>query len=80
LGIDATHHQPRGLDDVDPISFDRVVAMEPYVSRKFKAKFPGFPLEKFSKWDFNDPWDNPAAYKGCAQQVYAKLKALATKP
>ena len=76
LGIDATRHQPRGLEDVDPAEFDRVVAMEPFVARKFKERFPGFPLENLSKWNINDPWDNPAAYKGCAQEVYAKLKAL----
>lgn len=80
LGIDATNHQPKGLDDVDPKLFDRVVAMEPYVARKFKEKFPAFPLEKLSKWNVNDPWDNPAAYKGCAEEIYAKLNAFLKRP
>jgi protein-tyrosine-phosphatase len=80
LGIDAIRHQPRGLEEVDPAKFDRVVAMEPFVARKFKEKFPSFPQEKFSKWNINDPWDDPAAYKGCAEKIYAQLKRFLELP
>ncbi|MCZ2153395.1 MAG: hypothetical protein LC114_05770 [Bryobacterales bacterium] len=76
LGIDASRHQPRGLDEVDPEAFDRVVAMEPYVARKFKEKFPSFPPEKLTKWNINDPWDDPAAYKGCAERIFSQLRAF----
>jgi protein-tyrosine-phosphatase len=76
LGIDASGHQPRGLDEVDPEAFDRVVTLEPYVARKFKAKFPCFPEDRLTKWNINDPWDDPAAYKGCAEKIYAQLRAF----
>jgi arsenate reductase len=76
LGIDASLHQPRGLDEIDPEAFDRVVAMEPYVARKFKEKFPSYSREKLTQWNINDPWDDPAAYKGCAERVFSQLRAF----
>ena len=76
LGIDASRHQPRGLAEIDPEGFDRVVTMEPYVAKKFKEKFPSFSQDRLTKWSINDPWDDPAAYKGCAERIYAQLRAF----
>lgn len=80
FGIDASAHRPRGLEEVDPSQFDRVVAMEPFVSKKFREGFPSFPKDKLTIWRVNDPWDNPAAYKGCAEEIYTTLKALLKRP
>ena len=76
LGIDASQHQPRGLEQVDPNAFDRVVIMEPFVLKKFKEKFPSFSQDRLTKWNNADPWDNPAAYKGCAENIFVQLRAL----
>lgn len=76
VGIDASRHQPRGLEEIDPHSFDLVVTMEPFVARKFKEKFPSYSEDRLKKWNIKDPWDNPAAYKVCAQKIYDHLKTL----
>ena len=51
--------------------FDRVVTMEPYVVKKFKEKFPAFPQDRLTKWNINDPWDDPAAYKDWKRKYMA---------
>lgn len=79
IGIDASRHVPRGLDEIDPEMFDHVVTMEPFVAKKFKAKFPSYPPDRLTQWNINDPWDNPAAYKSCAEQIYTQLKVFLKK-
>ena len=79
IGIDASLHRPRGLEEVDPDSFDQVVAMEPHVAKIFRMRFPAFPLSRLKVWKIDDPWDNPAAYADCAEQVFHELRKFVQK-
>jgi protein-tyrosine-phosphatase len=77
IGIDASGHQPKGLEDLDPGAFDRVVTMEPCVAKKFSQKFPLYSAERLTKWNVNDPYgDNPAEYRECAIKIHTQLKAF----
>jgi protein-tyrosine-phosphatase len=76
FGIDVPHHQPKALRFADPNSFDLIVTMAPEVSGLFREAFPTFPTCRIEEWNVDDPWDNPAAYKACAEIVFTKLNAL----
>ena len=50
--------------------------MEPFIATKFKEKFPSYSPNKLTNWNINDPWDNPAEYKRCAEKIHAQLRAF----
>ena len=77
MNIDASGHQPRGFEEVDPEAFDRVVTMDPYVAKDFKEQFPTYSTDRLMKWNIEDPWDDdPGKYMRCAQEIHAKVRAF----
>jgi protein-tyrosine-phosphatase len=77
LGIDASQHHPRSLQEVDPEAFDLVVTMDSSVAKKFTNTFPSYPRGRLKAWNITDPYDdNPAAYRRCARAIYAQLTTL----
>jgi protein-tyrosine-phosphatase len=76
FGIDVPTHQPRAVRFADPASFDLIITMDPEVAGLFRDAFPVFPACRIEEWDIDDPWDNPAAYRACAEMIFTKLDAL----
>jgi protein-tyrosine-phosphatase len=77
LGIDASEHHPRSLQEVDPETFDLVITVDSSVANKFANMFPSYPQHRLTAWNITDPYDdNPAAYRRCARTIYAQLTTL----
>jgi protein-tyrosine-phosphatase len=66
FGIDASTHQPKGLDSVDLEAFTDIVAMDKNIASALRLATE----REIIVWDVHDPWgDDPIQYKRCALKI-----------
>jgi len=81
FGIDASAHTPRAIDQVNPLTFELVVAIDDRgSSRVYKALIQrGVAIHALVKWNIDDPFgDDLSACDKCA--VDLKKAVLTLRP
>ncbi len=74
FNIDASGHQPRHVREVDPASFELVVALDSSVLPHLGS----VDTRSIRLWKIPDPWmgAGPEDYRRCAHQIMRELKSL----
>ncbi|GIW35706.1 MAG: hypothetical protein KatS3mg072_3039 [Meiothermus sp.] len=74
FGIDASGHQPRGLDSVDLTSFDYLVALDKHVAKCLKNSIS---QDKLVVWEIADPYgSDQSENESCARPMENELPGL----
>lgn len=75
--IDASAHQPRGIEKIDLLKISLVITMNNQIANKFLNKIQDYPRDQLIIWKISDPFGNDLSeYAKCAISINNSLTKL----